>query len=104
MFQCPHAEIVKCEVTITRVADGVSVLDEYDVTEEYRDTQKFWWQDGNGSCDCNRRLYFYRVLYGDDDYLDIPEVCSHGQYIVSLTVAGAVVYEENQERFPGMVD
>lgn len=31
---------------------------------------EFWWNDGNGSCDCNKRIFFHRVageLDGDKD-------------------------------------
>lgn len=31
---------------------------------------RFWWEEGNGSCDCNKRLYFAEV--GDEDEEEVP--------------------------------
>ncbi len=50
------------------------------------------WEDGNSSCDCNRRVFF-----GDKS---IPEFehelnnCSEGKYSVRILVNGKVVYSE----------
>ncbi len=29
------------------------------------DHQEFWWEEGNGACDCNRRMFFIRAKLGD---------------------------------------
>jgi len=42
----------------------------------------FWWDEGNGSCDCNRRIEFFRAHgVSDDDIFDYEdEECSEGEF------------------------
>lgn len=42
----------------------------------------FWWTIGNGSCDCNREIYFQRAR-GEEPDLD-ADTCSEGRYSVIL--------------------
>lgn len=44
---------------------------------------RFWWNEGNGACDCNRHLAFHGWPdFEDGDEFDIP--CGHGRYEVKL--------------------
>lgn len=33
----------------------------------------WWWEEGNGSCDCNRFLYFMRSNNEDMEHVPIPD-------------------------------
>ena len=86
--------MVKIEVDITRVSDGVTVRHTYEVEDEYADSQEFWWSEGNASCDCNRRQMFTQEHEGrslEDDEL----VCGEGAFRVTLFVRGTEVYRES---------
>lgn len=50
---------------------------------------RFWWNEGNGACDCNRHLAFHGWPdYEDGDAeFDIP--CGHGRYSVSPMLTAA---------------
>jgi len=53
------------------------------------------WEDGNYSCDCNRRLFFgYAAGEGGMDEIDHP--CGEGAFSVQLVnpVTGTVFYDE----------
>ena len=58
----------------------------------------FNWAENNYSCDCNRRLFFGRVIEGEDwwDCDDEDDECSDGQYSVNLQnpVTGEFYYKE----------
>lgn len=60
---------------------------------------KFWWEEGNACCDCNRELFFVRAMGLDD-----PEEteCGDGRYSVRLSDAdtGEVLYDEITEVNP----
>jgi hypothetical protein len=53
----------------------------------------FWWENGNGSCDCNREDFF---LQGQEDADDLESKCGHGRYAVRCSNADttAVLYDE----------
>lgn len=51
------------------------------------------WEDGNYSCDCNRRLFFARAANDDENF---DSECSYGLYSVRLRnkKSGRVFYSE----------
>ena len=59
-------------------------------TEE--NVSSFWWEEGNGSCDCNRELLFERAKGKERKN---PE-CSEGRYSVNLEnpASGTLYYKE----------
>lgn len=79
------------DVTLRRVADGVErvhvdragfpcrVGDEADVADAI-DAAQFWWSDGNGGCDCNRRLFFHRAA--NEPYDDSRESCTWDEFVI----------------------
>lgn len=55
----------------------------------------FVWEDGNYSCDCNRRLFFARANGEDEDW---EGDCSDGEYSVEISdSAGVLLYSEFRE-------
>lgn len=46
----------------------------------------FWWSDGNGSCDCNRRIFFERE--SDEYESDDDESCTYHRYYIINTFDG----------------
>ena len=69
-------DFVKMLIDITEVATGETVTVEWEGPE---DGAEFWWEDGNGGCDCNRELYFRRAQGIETD----AEFCSHGRFTVA---------------------
>jgi len=63
----------------------------------------FWWRDGNGACDCNRKIFFIR--WTSDPEFDPTEddcPCGDGAYSVNLatldeTMAPTTFYREFEE-------
>lgn len=60
---------------------------------------KFQWAEGNYSCDCNRVLFFERVINpqydtAEDDPNDVP--CGEGLFRVKIVEHGTdrIIYEE----------
>jgi hypothetical protein len=53
----------------------------------------YMWEEGNYSCDCNRRLFFERAN-GEDE--DIDSQCTGGKFSVRLRNAktGKIYYDE----------
>lgn len=53
----------------------------------------FIWEDGNFSCDCNRRLFFARVKGEDEDW---EGDCSDGKFSVNIrdTITNQGYYKE----------
>ncbi len=81
---------IKCVAHIKHNATGV--VRQYP-TEESAELNPFWWEEGNGCCDCNRRLFFARV---DGEKEDWGSPCSHDKYSVNLERVkdGYVYYRE----------
>lgn len=96
----PHdtSEWVAMRVQIRRVSDGVvrEYASDHGLLEDDGSLSTYWWSDGNGSCDCNRHLYFCRAV--DEDEGD-PE-CGDGRYQVNLynPVDGVCHYREWDDR------
>jgi hypothetical protein len=53
----------------------------------------YWWEDGNGSCDCNRKLSFRRH-HVDEQSEDVECSGAANRYLVRLRVGGNVVMDE----------
>ena len=73
-----ESEHVKMLIEITEVASGETVTVEWVGPE---DGAEFWWEDGNGGCDCNRWICFQRAR-GLDPW-NGDAFCSEGRYTVS---------------------
>lgn len=50
-------------------------------------SHEFWWQSGNGHCDCNRGNYFHGELSCENR-------CGHSRYIITHVDGSAVNFEE----------
>lgn len=74
---------VRPRVQIRRVVDGVTRTDEDSIGfsgETRKDAQGhavYWWTEGNGSCDCNRELFFCNAE-GED--VDDDHPCTDGRF------------------------
>lgn len=84
-------EVVKLnlKIEIKRVADGIVATDVWPDWSFHR----FWFEEGNASCDCNRELFFCRALKTAEP--DDPE-CGDCRYLVrcSDSDTGEVLYDE----------
>lgn len=70
-LDCPVFKDCDVTVTLRRTSDGV--------TRKWTEARnslcdpRYWWEEGNGSCDCNRTIYFARAggeeEPDDDEYL-----------------------------------
>jgi len=65
------------DVVLRRASDGVERT--YHMKTEWHETSSFWWEDGNGACDCNRGDDFARAG-GEPEIEDRP--CGHEAYLV----------------------
>jgi hypothetical protein len=92
----PHHEYEWAEacVHIRRISDGVerSFKSEEILCEGGECISTFIWEEGNFSCDCNRRMFFNSAA-GEPTG---ESVCGHGAYIVWIVnpATGEVVYDE----------
>ncbi len=61
-------------------------------------SHEFWWQSGNGCCDCNRHLYFWDWTFPDseDENGGFPEGSCNGceRYIITHVNSEPVDFEE----------
>lgn len=75
-------------VEIRRNEDGVIMEGHFDSA-----FNKFWWEQGNASCDCNRELFF--MEFAEEDEEDFEEYCSEGRFSVRIkSDTGEVLYNE----------
>lgn len=76
-------------VEILRISDGILHTDIW-IDWGFN---VYWWEDGNASCDCNRKLFFHRAV--GEEVLG-SETCGHGGYRVRLSNADTdeVLYDE----------
>jgi hypothetical protein len=76
-------------VFVTRVSDGVEV--EYLCDERHpghwTEGDRYWFEEGNMSCDCNRHLMFERV-HGREPPVD-EIVCGDSRYRLRITSGAA---------------
>lgn len=54
----------------------------------------YWWEEGNGSCDCNRKMSFLRMRDEQFNNDDVPCSGPVNRYLVRLRVNGEVVMDE----------
>ncbi len=52
------------------------------------------WEDGNYSCDCNRRLFFARANGDEEDW---DSGCGEGEYSARVFYKGERVYSDFEE-------
>jgi hypothetical protein len=65
--------VVKATLTIRRNSDGLTRTSETTWRPDDEDeSDRFYWTDGNGSCDCNRA-----ILFGDP-----PGECTSSAYSI----------------------
>ena len=62
------------------------------VDEKYADGQRFYYEDGNGSCDCNRKLMFGYAQ--ETSFSDEETPCGQSRYLVRVMVGERVVLDE----------
>lgn len=65
------------DVVIQRADDGLKRT--YHMKTQWHASSLFWWEDGNGACDCNRGDDFARAG-GEPDGGERP--CGHQKYLV----------------------
>ena len=75
------------EVTSGREVDYLT-----DVDAKYSDSQRFWWEEGNGSCDCNRKLFFGYAQ--GIEFTDEETPCTQSAYKVRVTMGEKVILDE----------
>jgi len=75
------------KIKIRENATGETVETEYihywespETTEERNYYIRFWWEEGNGACDCNRGGFFHRAR-GEED----KETCGEVKYSVDIS-------------------
>jgi hypothetical protein len=92
-----ETKMTKVTLTILEVASGEVRLRFHDIEDKYADNQRFYYEDGNGSCDCNRKIEF--GLGGGVEFLDEETPCGSVGYKVRVRVGDDVVYDEiNSEK------
>ncbi len=82
----------KIIVRIREVETGKEVDSLQDVEEEYLDNQRFYYEEGMGSCDCNRKLMFGYAQ--DINFSDEETPCGGSKYKVRVTVGDDVILDE----------
>jgi hypothetical protein len=83
---------VKVTVRIREVATGKEFDTFQEVEDEYLDGQEFYYGEGNGSCDCNRKL-----MFGDAQgiqFSDEETPCGSSKYKVRVVVGDQIVLDE----------
>lgn len=55
----------------------------------------FIWEEGNYSCDCNRRLFFARANNEEEDW---NSGCSAREYSVNIMLGNECIYSEFSEK------
>ena len=79
-------------VRIREVSTGEEVDYIQAVEEQYLDNQDFYYGEGNGSCDCNRKLMFGEakgIKFSDEE-----TPCGSTRYQVRVTADGKIVLDE----------
>ncbi len=79
-------------IRIREVSTGKEIDYVQEVEQEYLDNQRFYYEEGNGCCDCNRKLMFG---YGQGiSFSDEETPCGSIRYKVRVTVGLDVVLDE----------
>lgn len=89
-------EFIKGELLIRNNATREVRRCEFDIPKEADDySYKLLWQEGNFSCDCNRRLFFEQSIEGREGSDDENIVCGDGGFSVTITGPnGTVLYSD----------
>ncbi len=83
---------MRVTIRIREVSTGKEVDYYQEVEQEYLDSERFYYEDGNGCCDCNRKLMFG---YGQGiNFSDEETPCGSTKYEVRVTVGDRVVFDE----------
>jgi hypothetical protein len=78
----------KSEISLTRIRDNKTVvyIEDFIVHDstakewardgyDWRDSQRYLWEDGNYSCNCNRFLFFERALGKTEEEIEELDPC-----------------------------
>jgi hypothetical protein len=84
--------VAQITVRIREVSTGKEVDSLQDVEEKYLDNQNFYYDMGNGSCDCNRKLMFGQAQGIEFSDEDTP--CGKTKYIVRVTNGNDIILDE----------
>jgi hypothetical protein len=84
--------VAQITVLIREVSTGKEVDSLQDVEEKYLDNQNFYYDMGNGSCDCNRKLMFGQAQGIEFSDEDTP--CGNTKYIVRVTNGNDIILDE----------
>lgn len=72
-------------ITDTKTGEERSFEDDFD--------DSFIWEDGSYACDCNRALFFERVMNPEFKGKDAP--CGNGRYSIQIeTKDGTLLYRD----------
>ena len=82
----------KVIVRIREVATGEQVEVTNEVDDRYIESQGFYYEMGNGSCDCNRKLEFGHAQ--GINFTDEETPCGESAFEVRVEVNGQVVWNE----------
>ena len=87
--------MVKVFVKIREVATGKVVDYSIDIEDKYADNQGFYYGEGNGSCDCNRKLMFGQAQ--GIEFSDEETPCGSKAFEVQVYVGGDLRWSEWRE-------
>jgi hypothetical protein len=79
-------------IHIREVSTGKEVSIVEEVEDRYLDTERFYYEEGNGSCDCNRKLMFGRAL--GIEFSDPETPCGSGKYQIRVSIGDHVILDE----------
>jgi hypothetical protein len=87
-------------IRIRETVTGKEVDYHQSVEEKYADTQRFYFEDGNGCCDCNRKLMFGEAQ--GIKFVDPETPCGMNHYYIKVTedVSGRVILDELSDSVP----
>lgn len=82
-------------IQIRRNSDGRIVEMPYESDDEHATI--FQWEENNYACDCNRSLFFARVLGIPEDW---ERGCSENDFAVRILDGDREVYEDFSDPYP----
>lgn len=91
------SETTTMTISIERVSDHKVVTYDEPIETQYVDHQEFWWSKGNGSCDCNRALFFsYNAPKGESFPKNYRPSCGEGKYRVRVMHGTELIFEDKE--------
>lgn len=83
---------VKVTIRKNETGEEVDVPEPWSLPREQDDEDSidYWWSEGNGSCDCNRYLYFERAKGASPD----EAKCGDGRYGIRVEIDGETWTDE----------